>query len=59
MDGFMENTSIIILAATNKISLVDEALMRSGRFDMKIKIERPKNDNERKELLKHFLIKVK
>ncbi len=41
MDGFRENQDIVVIAATNRAQLLDEALMRSGRFDTKIKIDLP------------------
>jgi len=41
MDGFRENHDIVIIAATNRPTLLDEALIRSGRFDTKIKIGLP------------------
>jgi cell division protease FtsH len=42
MDGFAENENIVVIAATNRANVLDEALLRSGRFDTKIKIELPK-----------------
>ncbi|MBQ9014787.1 MAG: ATP-dependent zinc metalloprotease FtsH [Firmicutes bacterium] len=41
MDGFAENTGIIILAATNRPDVLDPALLRPGRFDRQIVIGRP------------------
>ncbi|MBQ9688210.1 ATP-dependent zinc metalloprotease FtsH, partial [bacterium] len=41
MDGFDENTNIIILAATNRPDILDNALLRPGRFDRQIVINRP------------------
>jgi len=41
MDGFSENQDIVVIAATNRPTLLDEALIRSGRFDTKIKIGLP------------------
>lgn len=48
---------IFIIAATSKIHLVDEALLRSGRFDLKLKIGLP-DENDRVQLLQTFLEKV-
>lgn len=41
MDGFGENEGIIVLAATNRVDILDPAIMRPGRFDRKIAIGAP------------------
>ena len=41
MDGFSSNSGIIILAATNRPDVLDSALLRPGRFDRQISIDRP------------------
>ncbi|MCD8053263.1 MAG: ATP-dependent zinc metalloprotease FtsH [Lachnospiraceae bacterium] len=41
MDGFGVNSGIIVLAATNRVDILDPAIMRPGRFDRKIMIGRP------------------
>ncbi|MBK8189876.1 MAG: ATP-dependent zinc metalloprotease FtsH [Vampirovibrionales bacterium] len=41
MDGFDANTGIIILAATNRPDILDNALLRPGRFDRQIVLDRP------------------
>jgi cell division protease FtsH len=41
MDGFNENTNIIVLAATNRIDILDDALLRPGRFDRRINVDLP------------------
>ena len=41
MDGFETNTSIIIMAATNRADILDPALLRPGRFDRQIYVSRP------------------
>ena len=41
MDGFEEEDNIIVLAATNRVDILDPALKRSGRFDRKIKVNLP------------------
>ncbi len=41
MDGFGVNEGIIVLAATNRVDILDPALMRPGRFDRKVYIGRP------------------
>ncbi len=51
MDGFDSNKGVIVLAATNRPDILDEALLRPGRFDRKIYIEKP-DINGRTEILK-------
>ena len=41
MDGFQTNTGIIVLAATNRVDILDKALMRAGRFDRQIEVGLP------------------
>ncbi len=41
MDGFDTNTSVIILAATNRPDILDPALLRPGRFDRRVILDRP------------------
>lgn len=41
MDGFNDQSRVVVLAATNKHTMLDEALMRPGRFDRKIAVELP------------------
>jgi cell division protease FtsH len=41
MSGFKENEGIIVVAATNRIDVLDEALLRPGRFDRQIEVELP------------------
>ena len=41
MDGFEGNTGIIVLAATNRPDVLDSALLRPGRFDRQITVDRP------------------
>jgi cell division protease FtsH len=54
MDGFYENSNILVIGATNRENMVDEALMRPGRFDLKIRTCLP-NKPERKGILKLHL----
>ena len=51
MDGFNKDDNIIIIGATNRLDLLDEALLRPGRFDRHIRINSP-NYNSRYEILK-------
>ena len=41
MDGFSANEGIIIIAATNRADILDPALLRPGRFDRQIQVNRP------------------
>ena len=41
MDGFSVNEGIIVMAATNRVDILDPAILRPGRFDRKISVERP------------------
>jgi len=41
MDGFAENSGIIVLAATNRVDILDPAILRPGRFDRQIHVGRP------------------
>ena len=41
MDGFAPNTGVIIMAATNRPEILDPALLRPGRFDRQVAVDRP------------------
>jgi len=47
MDGFEANESIIIMAATNRPDILDPALLRPGRFDRQITVDRPDRDGRK------------
>lgn len=51
MDGFAVNEGIIVLAATNRVDILDPAILRPGRFDRKIYVGRPDRKG-REEILK-------
>jgi cell division protease FtsH len=51
MDGFDTNTGVIVLAATNRPDILDPALLRPGRFDRRVILDRP-DINGRKAILK-------
>ena len=55
MDGFGTNSGVIILAATNRVDMLDSALLRAGRFDRQIHVDLP-DLTERKEI---FLVHLK
>lgn len=57
LDGFGTNNNVVVLAATNRKDMLDQALMRPGRFDRLVEIELP-NRQEREEILKIYLNKV-
>ncbi len=50
MDGFEESSGVMVIAATNKIEVLDEALLRSGRFDRRVHIPLPDYE-ERKSII--------
>lgn len=41
LDGFNNNKGIIVIAATNRVDILDDALLRPGRFDRKVHVELP------------------
>ncbi len=51
MDGFNVNEGIIVLAATNRVDILDPAILRPGRFDRKVSVGRP-DVGGREEILK-------
>ena len=55
MDGFGTNSGVIVLAATNRVDILDKALLRAGRFDRQIHVDLP-DLNERKSI---FLVHMK
>ena len=57
MDGFEASSGVIVVAATNKIDVLDEALLRAGRFDRRIFVELP-TKIERASILSKYLEKV-
>ncbi|MEN4052958.1 AAA family ATPase [Sulfurimonas sp. NWX79] len=57
MDGFEGSSSVIIIAATNKIDVLDPALLRAGRFDRRVFVELP-TKRERESILMKYLSKV-
>ncbi|MCF6296229.1 MAG: ATP-dependent zinc metalloprotease FtsH [Flavobacteriaceae bacterium] len=58
MDGFGTNTNVIVLAATNRVDILDKALMRAGRFDRQIFVDLP-DVRERKEIFEVHLRPLK
>lgn len=44
MDGFADNSGIVVVAATNRVEVLDDALVRPGRFDRKVHVPLPSRD---------------
>ncbi len=57
MDGFEGSSGVIVVAATNKIDVLDSALLRAGRFDRRIFVELP-TKREREAILLKYLQNV-
>lgn len=51
MSGFKENEGVMVIAATNRLDVLDEALLRPGRFDRQIEVQLP-DINARQRILK-------
>ncbi len=56
MSGFHDNDGVIVIAATNRLDILDEALLRPGRFDRQIEVDLP-DVNARYEILKLHSLK--
>ena len=54
MDGFSQSKGVIVLAATNRVDILDSALTRPGRFDRKIMVGLPDRDGRREIMDVHF-----
>ena len=57
MDGFESQSGVIVMAATNKIDVLDPALLRAGRFDRRVFVDLP-TKKERAEILRKYLSKI-
>ena len=57
LDGFDPSTGVILLAATNRPEILDPALLRAGRFDRQVLVDRPER-NGRLEILKVHVHKI-
>ena len=57
MDGFGGDSGVIVIAATNKVDVLDDALLRAGRFDRRVHIGLP-NVQDRKNILELYLKNV-
>jgi cell division protease FtsH len=58
MDGFSKSSGIIVMAATNRADILDNALTRPGRFDRKVNINLPDSIGRRKIMKVHFKNKL-
>lgn len=58
MDGFDGESGVIVIAATNKIEVLDDALLRAGRFDRRLYVGLP-NMEDRRKILELYLKDVK
>ncbi|MDQ6928243.1 MAG: AAA family ATPase, partial [Actinomycetota bacterium] len=58
LDGFLGASGVLILAATNRPELIDPALLRPGRFDRRIQVDRPDRDGREKILRLHAARKL-
>lgn len=54
MDGFEDSSGVVVIAATNKIDVLDPALLRSGRFDRRIFVDLPTLEEREAILNKYF-----
>ena len=58
MDGFDDTSQIVVIAATNRVDILDEALIRPGRFDRKIQVNLPNVSGRAKILAVHTKDKI-
>jgi cell division protease FtsH len=58
MDGFDPNLGVILMAATNRPEVLDPALLRPGRFDRQVLVDRP-DKKGREEILEIYIAKIK
>ena len=59
MDGFEDSSGVIVIGATNKVDVLDEALLRAGRFDRRIHISLPDIEERAKTLELYLANKAK
>lgn len=53
MDGFTRNEGVIVIGATNRIEDLDKALLRPGRFDVRVTVPTPDLEG-RKDIFRYF-----
>mmetsp|Transcript_8209 Transcript_8209/g.22773 ORF Transcript_8209/g.22773 Transcript_8209/m.22773 type:complete len:931 (-) Transcript_8209:1177-3969(-) len=54
MDGFSSSTNVVVLAGTNRVDILDQALTRPGRFDRQITVDRPDLEGRKEIFLVHL-----
>lgn len=54
MDGFSSSTNVVVLAGTNRVDILDQALTRPGRFDRQITVDRPDLQGRKEIFLVHL-----
>ena len=57
MDGFTSSEGVVVIAATNRIDVLDSALVRPGRFDRKVKVGLPDSIGRKRIFEVHLKIK--
>ena len=57
MDGFTTTSGVVVLAGTNRPDILDKALLRPGRFDRQIQLDRP-DINGREQIFRIHLAKL-
>ena len=54
MDGFNPSTGVVVLAGTNRVDILDDALTRPGRFDRQIQVDKPDLQGRREIFIVHL-----
>lgn len=57
MDGFERNEGVIVIGATNRVEDLDKAILRPGRFDVRVTVSKPDFVN-RKDIFKYFFFNL-
>ncbi len=57
MDGFEKNSGVVVIAATNRLELLDDALLRPGRFDRRVIVDLP-TIKDREAILEYYIKKI-
>lgn len=54
MDGFSPSSGVVVLAATNRVDILDQALVRPGRFDRQVLVDKPDLKGRRQIFMVHL-----